>query len=83
MPKRKCVGQENLVGQRVAALRKKRGLNQQELLAQLQLRGVEISQSGLSELEGQNRKVSDRELVALADNLGISVDELLRQSQDE
>ena len=83
MPKRKCVGQENLVGQRVAALRKKRGLNQQELLAQLQLRGVEISQSGLSELEGQNRKVSDRELVALADILGISVDELLRQSQDE
>ena len=71
------------MGQRVAALRKKRGLNQQELLAQLQLRGVEISQSGLSELEGQNRKVSDRELVALADILGISVDELLRQSQDE
>ena len=83
MPKRKCVGEENLVGQRVAALRREKGMNQQELLAQLQLRGVEISQSGLSELEGQNRKVSDRELVALADILDISVDGLLQLSEDE
>ena len=35
-----------------------------------------LGQSALSALEGQNRKVSDKELVAIADALDVSVEEL-------
>ena len=44
-------------------------MKQVELLAQLQLSGVDMSVPALSLLEGQKRPVSDRELCALADAL--------------
>ena len=78
MPTRKSIGMENLIGQRVVALRKKKGINQKELLAKLQTHGIDIGQSGLSELEGQHRKVSDREVLALSQCLEVSVCELLK-----
>ena len=64
------LGDRNLVGSRVEAVRK-------ELLAQLQVNGVDMNASGLSKLEGQIRFVTDVELVALADILEVSVDYLL------
>lgn len=48
-----------------------------ELLAKLQLAGIDISVPALSLLEGQIRPVSDIELNALADILNVSVDWLL------
>ena len=76
MPKRKTVGTENLVGQNVVLLHRRRGMRQTTLLSQLQVRGIDIGQSALSALEGQNRKVSYKELVAIADALDVSVEEL-------
>ena len=76
MPKRKAVGTENLVGQNIVLLRKSKGMKQTDLLAQLQTRGIDINQSALSDIEGQNRKVSDRELLAFADIFGIPLDAL-------
>ena len=71
------LGDRNLIGARVEAARKKRGMKQKELLAQLQVSGVDMNASGLSKLEGQIRYVTDIELVALADILEIPVDVLL------
>ncbi len=71
------LGDRNLVGARVEDTRKKKGMKQKELLAQLQVRGVDMNASGLSKLEGQVRYVTDLELVALADILEVSVDYLL------
>lgn len=71
MPKRKSIGSENLVGQNIVLLRKRKGLKQTDLLAQLQVRGIDINQSALSDIEGQNRKVSDRELLAFAEILEV------------
>ena len=42
-------------------------MKQKELLAQLQVSGVDMNASGLSKLEGQIRYVTDFELAALAD----------------
>lgn len=83
MPTRQTVGSENLVGQRVVALRKEKKLNQKELLAKLQTRGIEISQPALSALEGQRRKVSDRELIALAEIFDMTVDELISHKKQQ
>lgn len=83
MPKRKKVGSENLIGQNVVLLRRRKKMRQTTLLSQLQVRGIDIGQSALSDLEGQNRKVSDKELVAIADVLGVSVEELFHPKMEE
>ena len=71
------LGTKNIVGARVTQARMERGMKQVELLAQLQLAGVDMSIPALSLLEGQKRPVSDKELCALADALHVSVDWLL------
>jgi len=71
------LGNQNRVGARVAEKRKAQGLQQKELLAKLQVSGIEMSTPALSLLEGQKRPVSDFELAALAEILDVSVDWLL------
>lgn len=67
------LGNKNLIGARVERARKELGMKQKELLAQLQVRGVDLNASGLSKLEGQIRFVTDFELLALSDILNVSV----------
>lgn len=67
------LGDKNMVGARVEVSRKSLGMKQKELLAQLQVRGVDLNASGLSKLEGQIRFVTDFELLALSEILGVSV----------
>lgn len=76
-PRRLELGNKNLIGARVTEARKALGMKQVELLARLQLAGVDMSIPALSLLEGQKRPVSDIELNALADILNVSVDWLL------
>jgi len=75
--RRLALGTRNLVGARVAQARKAQGMKQIELLAKLQLAGIDMSTPALSLLEGQKRPVSDIELNALADILDVRVDWLL------
>ncbi len=74
------LGNKNIVGAQVTEARQMRGLKQVELLARLQTRGIDISVPALSLLEGQKRPVTDIELAALSEVLGVSVDWLLRKS---
>ncbi len=80
--RKQSLGDRNLIGARVEYIRKKKGMKQKELLAQLQVNGVDMNSSGLSKLEGQIRFVTDIELVALADILCVSVDYLLGRSDN-
>ena len=78
LKKRKlALGDRNIIGARVTEARNAQGMKQVELLAKLQLAGVDISSPALSLLEGQKRPVSDIELNALANILNVSVDWLL------
>ncbi|MBR5273537.1 MAG: XRE family transcriptional regulator [Clostridia bacterium] len=70
-------GDRNIVGKRVEQKRKSIGMKQKDLLTKLQIKGIDINASGLSKLEGQLRYVTDVELVALADVLGVSIDWLV------
>lgn len=67
------LGTKNLIGARVESARRSQGMKQKELLAQLQVRGVDLNASGLSKLEGQIRYVTDTELLALSKILNVSV----------
>ena len=80
-PRKLELGSRNLIGARVTEARKARGMKQVELLAKLQLAGVDMSVPALSLLEGQKRPVSDIELTALADILHVSVDWLLGREE--
>lgn len=77
--RKKELGDRNIVGARVESVRKSKGMKQKELLAQMQVRGLDMNASGLSKLEGQVRMVNDHELLALSDILGVPVDRLLRR----
>lgn len=72
-----ALGNKNIVGARVTEARKRIGMKQTELLSRLQLAGVDMSIPALSLLEGQKRPVSDVELKALSEILGVSVDWML------
>lgn len=75
--RKQALGTRNMVGARVELARKNQGMKQRELLAKLQVTGVDMNASGLSKLEGQIRYVTDFELAALANILNVSVDWLL------
>ena len=77
--RKQALGNRNLIGARVEQARKGLGMKQKELLAQLQVNGVDMNASALSKLEGQMRSVNDFEIVALANILNVSVDWLLER----
>ena len=82
-PRKLELGDRNLIGKRVTEARMALGMKQVELLAKLQLAGVDMSIPALSLLDGQKRPVSDIELNALADILEVSVDWLLGRDNIE
>ncbi|NMP36724.1 MAG: XRE family transcriptional regulator [Clostridiales bacterium] len=71
--RKQALGTRNIVGARVEQQRKTIGMKQKDLLTQLQIRGIDLNASGLSKLEGQLRSVTDSELCALSDVLGVSI----------
>lgn len=54
---RRDYGDKNCIGRNVVSLRKEKNIKQKILLAQLQLKGIDIGQSSLSALEGQIKSV--------------------------
>ncbi|MBQ0014555.1 MAG: XRE family transcriptional regulator [Oscillospiraceae bacterium] len=70
-------GTKNISGALIEAKRKERGIKQVDMIESLALQGVEMTSSGLSKIEGQHRGINDYELLAIANTLDVSVDELL------
>lgn len=69
-------GNANVVGKKIEALRRERGINQKDFIAKLQVIGCDINPTSYSKLEGQHRVATDKELFAIAKVLEVSVDEL-------
>ncbi len=69
-----------MVGLRITQIRRAKHIGQGELLSQIQLQGVEMSQAKLSRIEGQRIAVFDHDLFAIAKALGVSVDSLFQES---
>ena len=67
----------NIISEKLRDLRKKRGLSQEELAAQMQLLGVDISQPLISKIEQNKRFVKDYELVCLCKVLNVTERDLL------
>jgi len=74
--RKQALGDRNIVGAKIEQKRKSMGMKQKDLLTQLQIKGI-LNASGLSKLEGQLRYVTDFELKAISEVLGMSYEELL------
>ncbi len=75
------LGNKNIIGERVTIARKEKDTLQKDLLAKLQVEGLNISLPALSLLEGQKRPVFDYELFILAKVLGKDVNWLLNNGE--
>jgi len=76
------VEKRNVVGDRVRQARKavRPPITQIDLVARLQILGMQIDQSGLSKIESGHRPVTDVEVIALAKALKVSVAWLLKET---
>ena len=70
-------GTRNIVGAKVERVRKAKNMKQKELVTILQSKGMDISDTSMSRLEGQIRLVQDFEIPILAEALGVTVEWLL------
>ncbi len=72
-------GLNNICGKNVAFLRKNMGLSQRQLADVIQLAGLDIDKNAVQRIECSKRFVTDIEIIAIADTLGVSLDALLRR----
>ena len=76
-PRKQDLGERNIIGHKITKLRQEKSIKQKDLLARLQISGIDIPPSSLSKIEGQTRPVTDIELKALSKIFNVSADELL------
>ena len=67
---------EHALGQNLRRLRMERNLSQDQLAAQLQTRGCDITRSALAKMEVGQRHIYPDELKLLRELLGVSYEEL-------
>ena len=82
MCRRTTLGDRNLVGENIIRIRAEKKMSQGELLSQIQLMGIDMNQAKLSRIEGKRIAITDRDLIAIAQCLGVTLDELCKQDHD-
>lgn len=73
-------GSKNIIGGKVKALRKEKGLSQKALAEKLQLNGYDFNDLTILRIENEARFVADYEVRALAEFFNVSCDFLLGHS---
>ena len=74
-------GTSNICGIRIERLRREMGIKQKDMLESLALQGVSMTAATLSKIEGQHRGLYDYELLAIANTLDVSLDDLLGRNE--
>ena len=77
-PRKKPLGDKNIIGAKVTKIRKLNKMSQRELAVHMQLLGVDINLASLSKLEGQTRNATDKEIYAISQIFKIKIDDLFR-----
>lgn len=75
-------GSKNLIGSRIRALRKAQNLSQEQLMAQLQLLGMDAERGVIKRIENGTRAVSDLELRMFARYFKVSYQYLIDGTED-
>ena len=73
---------ENIcIGYNVRRLRLEKGLGQTQLVALIQLKGVNITRQALVKIEASTQHIKASQLKAIKEVLGCSYDELLKEKE--
>lgn len=70
---------ERQMGQRIRQVREQRNMTQEQLAAQLQTRGCDVTRSALAKIEVGQRHIYPDELKCLKEILRVSYEELFMQ----
>ena len=73
----------NMIGAHLKRLRKERNLSQQALSNRLELLGVYVCRGSVSRIEDMTRTVTDIELFAIAEVLGVGIESLFEIRPDK
>ena len=73
---------KNLIGSNLKKLRQKLKISQQQLSDKLELYGVYVCRGSVSRIEDYSRTVTDIELYAIAEALGVEIGALIQQRAD-
>lgn len=74
--RRKEYGDCNLVGRNIERLRKEKQIKQKDFISRMQTMGCDINPTSYSKLEGQLRIATDKELIVIAQLLGVPIEKL-------
>ena len=69
-------GDANMIGRNIERLRKERGIKQKDFIARIQIMGCDMNPSSYSELEGQIRSATDKEIYVIAKILNVKIEKL-------
>ena len=70
-------GSNNITGERLLALRQKKGISQRQVARMMQLAGFDVDHHFIRRIENGERFVTDVELVALSRVLSVSINDLV------
>lgn len=74
--------QDIQIGDNIRRLRKQSGLTQEQVIARLQLQGIEISRSIYSQIECGSYNIRISELIALADLFSVDFNSFFENLHD-
>ena len=72
-------GTNNICGGNIAMFRKEMKISQRELADKMQLASIDIDKNAVQRIEAGKRFVTDIELVAFAQVLGRTIEELIKE----
>ena len=72
---------ETAIGNNIRILREKAGMTQEQLSAQLQLRGCDVTRSAVAKIEVGQRHLYPDEIILIKEILGASYDEIFKISE--
>lgn len=67
---------EKILGKNIRNIRMRRNLSQEQVAAQMQVRGCDVTRSALAKIEAGQRHIYPDELKALKEILSVSFDEM-------
>ena len=76
-------GYRNISGDRIHQARILKQLSQSDLAARMQTMGIDIGREAISRIETGDRFVTDYELMAFAEVLGVSIDWLIEPNKEK
>ena len=76
--RKKAYGNSNIVGRNIERLRKERGIRQKNFISKLQVMGLDINPTSYSNLEGQLRIATDKEIYIISKVLGVPLEALYK-----